>query len=387
MIWVAYSGGVDSHVLLHIAKQSFANVRAIHVNHNLQGADDQLQQHCTLICEQLNIPLHICKVSATPQTGQSPEDAARIARRNAWQQVLAPGDLLLLAHHADDQAETILFRLLRGAGAKGLSGMRQSSKLDQITLLRPLLNFTKAELIAYAKQHNLQWLQDPSNQDETIDRNYIRQQIMPMLQQRWPAAVQNINRAGEICADLVRCVAPQVIAKLQGMLEDGALDLKSFNAQSKFWQQELLRAWLQQHALVPSAKQLSIIMQQVIAARIDAKPQLKLGNKIMRRSKNKLYILEAMPSSAVFEQSWDLQQDLQLPDGRHLEAKQVFKDAQQIAYLSHQEVVVRTGTWGRKAKKIFQQHSIPPWERSQYPLVFANKRLVTIVGLWTSSII
>lgn len=384
-IWVAYSGGVDSHALLVLAKKCFPNVRAIHINHGTRAEDVQWQAHCTNVCEQLNLLLHSITVNATCKPAQSQEDAERSARRKAWQELLGTEDVLLVAHHAEDQAETILYRLLRGAGPQGLSGMQACTKLGAALLLRPLLHVSKQEILAFAKAQNLSWLEDISNQDNAFDRNYIRNMIMPLLQQRWPHATQSITRSGTICAQMIQGMAPLTNSKLNSMLtKDAALELKSFVQEDLVWQQEVLRAWLRMHDIIPSMQQLNLLKKQVIAARIDAMPELQIGAKVIKRSRNKLYVLDANePQNTEFAADWDLTSNLSLPSGQVLQPQQVFTQPI-LDKLRTQHVYVRMGVLGRKAKKIFQEHAIPTWERNRYPLVFANNRLVGVVGLWSS---
>lgn len=340
-IWVAYSGGVDSHVLLDLARHCFPNVRAVHINHGLSVLDDQWQRHCEIVCANFNIPLQAIRVNAVAKPGQSQENSARIARRNAWRNMLQDNDLLLLAHHADDQAETVLYRLLRGAGPKGLSGIKSKTKLGAATLLRPLLNITKAEILEYAHFNNLNWLQDQTNADNHFDRNYIRNNVLPIMLDRWPAAITSINRAAQLCGNAASLVTQQVSAKLQHIqLQDQTLDLLKLSAESQQWQYEILRLWLQGHDISPSLQQLKIISNEVIGARVDAQPEYIIADRVLKRSNNKLYLLARTAPSV--------------------------------------------STHGRKAKKIFQQHGIPPWERAKYPLVFEGDKLVAIVGLWSA---
>lgn len=340
-IWVAYSGGVDSHVLLDLARRSFPNVRAVHINHGLSVLDDQWQQHCEIVCNNLDIPLQSIRVDAVAKPGQSHENVARVARRNAWRAMLQENDLLLIAHHADDQAETILYRLLRGAGPKGLSGIKAKTKLGTATLLRPLLNITKTEILNYAQANNLNWLQDQTNSNNNFDRNYIRNTILPVMLRRWPAAIANINRSAQLCDRSVNLVAQQAAIKLQDiLLSDNTIDLLKLSREPQYWQHEVLRLWLYKSDITPSLQQLEIIFSEVIGARLDAQPEYIIANRILKRSNNKLYLL-----------------------------------ANQILPIS---------SHGRKAKKIFQQHGIPPWERANYPLVFADGKLVAIVGLWSA---
>jgi len=341
-IWVAYSGGVDSHVLLDLARRSFPNARAVHINHGLSTFDDQWQQHCEMVCAALDVPLQCIRVNAIAKPGQSQENIARIARRNAWRSMLIENDILLIAHHAEDQAETILYRLLRGAGPKGLSGIKSRTKLGAAILLRPLLDITKQQILEYAQINNLNWVQDQTNDSNSFDRNYIRNTILPVMLQRWPAAIANINRASELCDRAASLISQQAAAKLHNiLLTDNTLDLIKLSQESQHWQHEVLRLWLARCDITPSLQQLEIICSEVIGARIDAQPAYIIANWLLKRSNNKLYLLknEALPISI----------------------------------------------HGRKAKKIFQQHGIPPWERAKYPLVFADDKLVAIVGLWTAT--
>lgn len=386
-VWVAYSGGVDSHVLLNIARQCFNNIHAIHINHQQSEADDIWQAHCIQICAQLNIPLHCVSVNLQQFAAQSMELAARNARRQVWQQTLNAGDLLLLAHHADDQAETILYRMLRGTGPRGLVGMRECSKLGNISLMRPLLSFTKQEILQYAQAAKLQWLEDHSNANLAMDRNFLRQQVMPLLQTRWPRVTKNINRNGTICKQLLQNLDPHLQAALESMVgvDDRALNLLQLKQHNLQWQLELLRAWLILHDLYPSAKHLHLLLQEVIGARQDAQPQLQIGSKFIKRAQNKLYVtISKKTENLPYTLAWNIAQPLALPNGQSIVAEQMF-DQQQISTLTTHAITVHVGTIGHKAKKVFQQHAIPPWERHKFPLVFADQRLVGIVGLWSSS--
>lgn len=385
-VWIAYSGGVDSHVLLDIARRCFNNVRAIHVNHNLNNIDAQWQRHCESICAKLNIPLHVLTVDARPQPGQSPEEAARIARRAAWHSLLQTNDVLLLAHHADDQAETVLFRLLRGSGPKGLSGIKEISKIGAATIWRPLLNVGKQQLLEYAVANNLHWLEDATNENCQFDRNYLRHQIMPLMQQRWPKAVSNINRAAKLCSQLEELVGPQIKAILDTLsIEPSILDIQKLSNYPADIQKEVIRSWLLQQEIIPSSKHVTVILNEVVNAKSDAMPQYLLGNMLLKRSSGKLYLLPQTPDITYqYESEWDLQQELLLPNGNVLTVLDLPPNSDFISRLAKSVATVRLGNHGAKAKKIFQYHNIPVWERNKYPLIFADNRLVCIVGLWSS---
>lgn len=319
-IWIAYSGGVDSTVLMHIASKHYDNIHAVHINHGLNANACMWERHCASEAKKLGVPFTSLKVNAQPISGQSPEEAARNARYSAFKRLVADNDVLLTAHHADDQAETVLYRLLRGTGPKGLGAMQPKTINQGIKILRPMLDIKRDEILEYAKSENLSWIEDCSNNNQDFDRNFIRQRIMPLLKQRW-SAVTNINRAAGLCAELHTNIATEDV-----------LDLK-------FWQRETIRAWLHKHKLQPTLQQLNTILTEVVNARSDAQPRFVLGNKIICRSQNKLYVIS-------------------------------------------KDCAARKSTHGRPAKKIFQQFGIPPWERDNYKVIYQDGRLIEIVGLW-----
>lgn len=378
-IWVAYSGGVDSHVLLHLAKQYFPHVQAIHINHNQTEQDHIWQQHCIDVTDKLSIPLTCASVNLADFAKQSMELAARNARRQIWRQYCA-NDYVLLAHHATDQAETILYRFVRGSGPRGLSGMQKVATLGNVTLVRPLLEVCKEEIINYAKVNNLQWLEDTTNTDINITRNFIRHEVLPTLKKRWPKVVNNINRNGKINKNFLQTLDIELQRNLQACCKDGVLDLSQFHTFAKVWQQELLHTWLKMHNVYPNAKHMQTLFAEVINARSDAMPVLKIGAKVIQRGCSKLYVIEDCAKQIQnYSLSWELDKPIQLPDGRQFSAEDIFKTG--INALANKEITIKLGTIGRKAKKVFQQHAIPPWERNKYPLVFAGDRLVGIIGL------
>lgn len=292
-IWVAYSGGVDSHVLLHLASNSFKNVRAVHINHGLSPNASQWQRHCMDVCNNLEVELQCITVDATPAHKQSPEDAARQARRNAWQNLLGADDLLLTAHHAADQAETILYRLCRGTGPDGLQGMQQLTTIGAAALFRPFLNASKQQILDYALANNLQYIVDESNANNKFDRNYLRNIILPLITERWPAALSNINRSGALTAQLSKCLQPMLDDKLkQVLLEDNSIDIKKLLNFEKIWQQNILRAWLQIFGVTPSLQQITLVLQEVVNASPDAHPRFKLAHKLVTRNKKRLQVLD-----------------------------------------------------------------------------------------------
>ena len=203
---VAYSGGKDSHVLLDLLSRSERlkpKLGALHVNHGLSEYAKAWEQHCLEVCEALAIPLIRDVVDAKPQQGESPEEAARNARYRVFNSLpFDNNDCFLMAHHQNDQAETLLLQLFRGAGLAGLAAMPVWSELASgMKACRPLLNQPQARIDDYAKQHALSWVEDESNLDLRFDRNFLRHQIVPLLQQRWPSVASNISRSADHCAE------------------------------------------------------------------------------------------------------------------------------------------------------------------------------------------
>jgi tRNA(Ile)-lysidine synthase len=197
-ILVGFSGGLDSTVLLHLLCELLPpeRITAVHIHHGLSDNADDWQQHAKALCHSLGVSL-VTESVVVNQTGAGLESAARDARYKVFEECLVEDGLLLLGHHADDQVETVLFRLLRGSGARGLSGIPQYRAVGSGHLIRPLLSWPKSSLHAYAKSQQLAWIEDESNQLEQFDRNYLRHSVIPVLAQRWPDYVQGIMRTAE----------------------------------------------------------------------------------------------------------------------------------------------------------------------------------------------
>jgi len=254
--YIAFSGGLDSTVLLHLLAHHARNhptppLRAVHIHHGLQSAADAWPAHCQAICDPLGIELQVIPVRVGP--GASREQAARDARYAAFKQLLGPGDVLFTAQHRDDQAETVLLRLLRGAGLRGLSAMPGQRSLGQGYLARPLLDTSRQRLHDYACAHRLQWIEDPSNADLGFDRNYLRREVMPRLQQRWPQASQNLARGAQHLGEALGLLDELAMGDLAAAEQGAALrwagidslDLDVLKALSAARQRNALQYWLE----------------------------------------------------------------------------------------------------------------------------------------------
>ena len=399
--WVAFSGGVDSHVLLHAlaALRPLPGVAlgAVHVNHGLQADAGHWQEHCRAVCQALGLPCVDLRVDGRPAAGESPEAAARHARYEALREWLPAGHCLLTAQHQDDQAETLLLQLLRGSGVRGLAAMPPVTEFGAGHLLRPLLAFTRQSLVVYARHHDLQWIEDPSNADTGIDRNYLRHRIMPVLRERWPAASETLARSAGHCAgaaDLLAVLAGQDIAALSpGGAE--TLPVTGLQELPPDRRRNALRHWIAARGgPLPSTADMSRVEADILDSRRDAEPCVRFGRYEIRRYRDRLYLVAQSPvppQDRVLE--WNPEVPLELPDaGGVLSAREVSgggirrSDTQRAVQVAFRRGGERCRPAGRRhhhvLKKLLQEQGMPPWERRRLPLIYIDDRLAAVAGLW-----
>ncbi len=394
--WIALSGGVDSIVLLHaLAQLNLECIRAVHIHHGLQIEADQWVEHCQQFCDHLNVPLTVLQVDARPGPGESPEAAARHARYRAFESLLKPGDQLLTAHHQQDQAETFLLRALRGSGPCGLASMRPYRPLGEGQLLRPLLAVSQQALLNYAEAQQLNWMEDPSNQWLDADRNFLRQQIFPLLNQRWPAAASTLSRSSTHCAEA---------DQLQKQWGGDALALLTVDEPLPLLEGEpvqqlklRIRSWLDLNRVdPPNTVHMTRILDELVNAREDATPLVSWrgldGAPVqLRRFRQALY-LQQFWGKPLFESiEWDLQQPLMVTAYRQLLATPVQGAGISVASLQGRSVTIRWRSGGerccvagskqrRTLKNLLREAAIPPWERGQIPLLYVGDELAAVVG-------
>lgn len=390
---VALSGGLDSVCLLHWLATAPPNklvtkpILAVHINHGLQEEADAWQRHCKELCNQLGIELHSFAVEIDP--GGSLEENARKARYLAFAAFLEPGDLLLLAHHADDQVETILFNLFRGSEALGIRGMPETRALGGARLYRPFLDIRRSELEAYAERNRLGWVEDSSNQDLTMDRNYLRHKVLPVITARFPGAdkalLNGLKRdqgAAALIQDIARSDLKTVITQRGGLLLPA---LKDFTGRRIV---NLLLEYLRQKNLpFPSGSLLRECADVMLHARQDAVPVLAWLSCEFRRHGDILYVLRALESlDTRLRTSWDPLTKLQIAGGVLIAE---LKEGQGMRAENMHSLEVRLRQGGekiqlnrsRRIKKLFQENSVPEWLRSRIPLIFRDDQLVAIPGI------
>ncbi len=422
---VAYSGGVDSHVLLHLLADlknhnpCLPEILAVHIDHQLQTeVSQQWAEHCQSQAQLLNIPIKIYQVNIDCSAGESLEDKARQARYQVFENLLEKDDVLLMGHHMDDQVETLMLRLLRGSGSKGLAAMPASRVLAKGQLFRPLLAVSRNDIEVYAKHHSLNWIEDGSNQDETFDRNFLRQRLLPVLAERWPSYRQPLVRSAELSAESALLNTELAVLDMERLALNScspSLSIAVLKTLSISRQKNLLRYWIEQRQLaMPSAQKLQAIIDQVIAAADDAQPLLCWSNHDcsveVRRFKHQLFIIPALSNvdtAACYP--WSVDQVLNIEGIGELMFESVAsRDDVMIkvnnsnfigldkGLLERGELSVSFRQGGERCKPAGRQHSqslkkllqemhVEPWLRDRIPLLYIDDELAAVVGYWICS--
>ncbi len=358
---VGLSGGVDSVVLLHLLKARAArggfSLRALHVHHGLSPNADRWAAQCRGFCRRLGVPLSVVKAKVR-RTGQGLEAAAREARYNAFRK--AKGEVLALAHQLDDQAETVLMNLLRGAGLRGASGMPLVASLGKKMLVRPLLGVPREAITAYARAHGLQWVEDESNRDESLARNFVRRRVGPVLAKRFPRWREALARAA-----------------------------RHF-AQREVQASDLLRAFLRERGLrAPSEARLAEMLRQLAGS--GAGTELRHDGAHLRLYRDQVFVLGLEPLGPFAPVRWNGEKRLALPAlGGELRFRR--KRGGGFSLPGKQGIEIRLRAGGerlqpdprrphRTLKNLFQEAGIPPWRRERLPLLYCGERLVCVPGL------
>lgn len=386
-VLVGYSGGLDSSVLLHwlqrCAQAAAQPLRALHVHHGLQPQADAWGLHCQQQCERWGLPFVQRRVAVTRDSGLGLEGAARQARRDAFGAELAAGETLALAQHQDDQAETFLLRALRGSGVDGLAAMAPESQLHSQRLWRPLLAVPRSALLAYATEHGLQWVEDPSNASDQAERNFLRLQVLPLLRQRWPHAAAALAGSAAHAGQLRAMLQEEDQELLQhAQVAPKVLSLELLGQMSEARRARVLRAWTSSHlAQTPPANVLRQLQTEVLGATSDRAAQVRWGTHVIRQWRNHLYLLPAqlpeLPRS--WQQTWDGSAPLVLPDGGQLRllGAACFDTALQVRARQGGERILLSGRDHPHAlKDCLQREHLAPWRRAQLPLLFDGSTLL-----------
>lgn len=401
-VLIGYSGGLDSHALLHAAvsansRRSDVSLEAVHVDHGLQEQSRSWAQHCAQVCEKYGIHLNTVEADVANKYAESVqknglEAAAREARYQAFQKGMRQGDFVLLAQHADDQAETFLLQALRGSGPDGLSAMQPRRKFGDGLLCRPLLSCTRKELEAFARREKLDYVTDNSNTDTRFDRNFLRHEIMPLLAKRWPSSNQTLARSASRCHAASNLLLGLAASDLVGSKQEGALELdtrlllelpleRRFNA---------LRLWVRHRGYrLPSLKMLrhvdSDLLQSAAEAGVVGCPEYEF-----RRYRHTLYLMDPRPRlQAGFEHAWPAHiNSLNIPE-INVELRRAELEQLGVFVPAGASVSVRSRRGGelipmgnpvihKSVKKLLQEAQVPPWQRASYPLIYVDDELAAV---------
>lgn len=399
---VALSGGVDSVVLLHAMRALrdsglVRSLRAVHADHGLQAASSGWASHCRSLCARADVSFEVVELGLVAQPGASVEAHARDARYAAFARLLRAGEWLLTAHHRDDQLETVLIQLLRGAGAAGLAAMPARAPLGAGWHARPLLGIDRAEIAAYAAEHALAFLHDPMNESPRLDRGWLRRELLPRLRSRWPAAAATVARSACHLAQATRLLAELAAADAQGIREGSRLSVAGLVRLSRDRQANLLRWWIHERGLrPPPAARLEAVLDELLTARADAQPLVRWPEGELRRYRGRLYAmrpLPAIPSAAMPSPVGGLR----LPLGAGCGEFTLLPGAAgtiRAALPVPLEIRFRRGGESlrpalarprKRLKDLCQEAGIVPWMRGRLPLVYAGDRLVAVADLWVEA--
>ena len=398
---VAYSGGGDSEVLLHaqadLGQRLGAPLAAAHVCHGLQHEAEAWIDHCRRSCERLGVDLSLVRVQVEPVSGESLEAVARSVRYSALAGAMEPGDLLVTAHHQDDQAETLLLQLLRGSGLSGLAAMPELAPFPPGRLGRPMLGFPRGALRAYAEAVGLDWVEDPSNRDLGRDRNFLRHRILPGLAERWPSYADTFSRSARHCAEakaLIDDVAHAEIGRRRGSTP-GSLSIARLSELDGPRLRAVLRSWIAERGfLPPDVNHLDRVEREVLSARGDRNPLVAWRGCEIRRFRDLVFALPPLPPLPPTDGLGWVGESVLLPCGlgtlRAVSGAVSGIDPGAWAAGTLRVVFYRASRLcrplgkdhRRTLKNLFQERGIPAWIRPYVPLILLDGELVAVGDLW-----
>ncbi len=392
---IALSGGLDSIVLLDIlAKIKHTipfNLCALHVHHGLSKNADDWANFCVQRCSQLNVTLHVEHVNVKT-TKLGIEAAARALRYQALFDFKVNGNLLdyiVTAHHLDDQAETLLLQLCRGAGIKGLASMAMVDNARR--LLRPLLNISRAAIQNYALAQGLTWCEDESNSNTDFDRNFLRNEVLPLLGSRYSAIHTKLARAASHIAEANDLLDTLAALDVQDLLTDNSLCLRGLAHLNIARIKNVLRWWFASNRLMmPNTMHLDEIVQQLLHAKQDANINIQLQHLTLKRYQQRAYLVKPLNKQAV-EMVWKGEASVNLLDGNVLCFEQKLGTGLSLKLLDDQLLVsnirqpkvfkISANRPSKTLKHLYQEAGIPPWQRTQIPLIYFKNTLVYIPNI------
>ena len=398
---IAFSGGLDSCVLLHalcpLRGLLGLPLHAVHVDHGLHPDSSSWAQRAQQTCDRLKIPCTVERVQVTQIREHGLEDAARRARYACLARHVGKGEVLLTAHHADDQAETVLLQLLRGAGVHGLAAMPAVTAFHAGRLARPLLGFTRGQLATYARQENLQWIDDTSNENLRLSRNYLRHQGFPLLEAHWPEVSRRIARSAGMAAEAAELLDELAKSDLSTCcsMEKAKLSVAALRGLPPPRRRNLVRYWLRRQGFqAPSAMHLDQVLMQVMRDPRSNRAVIRWPGAEVCRYRDELIALRPRGATdSGWRIRWKLTDPLEIPGVGFLRAEKSQGDGLSHERIGQSSIIVGLRQGGEicrlpgrahhhKLKKLFQEAGIPPWERNRLPLVYVNGDLAAIGDRW-----
>ncbi len=400
-IVVALSGGVDSTALLLTLadqRESLAALRALHVNHHLMPNAGAWVRHCRRLARSLRVPLTILDAAVSTDTARALEERARTARYRVLAAALRPHEVLVTAQHADDQAETVLLQLLRGAGVAGLAAMPAVAPLGAGYLVRPLLGVRRAAIERYVRARQVSWVEDESNDDLQRARNFLRHRVLPALSEQWPGAVRTLARSARHLAAADQLLEERAREDLARAADGVGLAVTRLRALALPRRKNLLRHWITTRGFrVPDARRLDEIAGPMLAARYDAQPQVTWDSAQLRRVAGRLELhrlAEHAPLAVTWR--WRLDAPYDLPGNRGRIVLQSDRQGPIDLDLLPAALDVRPRVGGerirpgrrarqRTLKALLQEAGLTPEERAQLPLFWRDGQLLLVGDRWTDA--
>ena len=398
-ICISLSGGVDSIVLLYALNQCLdkvSSIRAIHINHNLVKNSQSWAEFCKKTCDQIQIQIDIHSVKVNTTEGFGIEAAARKARYQKLQGSIQDGEWLMTAHHQDDQLETVLLRMARGTGIEGLQGIQKQFNFGRGNIIRPLLDISKNEILGYARQKNLDWVEDTSNKETYFDRNFLRMKVIPTLKERWPAFSSSISRLSDISSQTSILLKELAEQDLGLNYPTKNLDTEIFKNKSIGRVINIIRFMILKNEMsVPSMKVLNSGVNTLLNPK-SVNPSMVWDNYCIKRYLDKLYFLqlsELQPNQSNELMNWSIDEPLVLDEngstlaatiakGKGLSLKKCNKNLD-VQFRQGGESIRPVGhKITKKLKKLFQENHILPWVRDKIPLLYKKNELIGVGDLW-----
>lgn len=397
---IALSGGVDSVVLLHIlatlSKEMSFTLSAVHVNHGMSSNATLWSKFCCDLCHSYGISIYIAYLKIKKVIGESLEATAREERYRVFNQIQA--NYVVLAQHIDDQAETLLLQLFRGAGIKGLSGMpivRKQPPISVPQILRPLLEISRNKIETYGRLNKLNWINDESNDSVIFNRNYLRHEILPLVKKRYPNYPKTLLRVSRHFSEASLLLDELAAIDSEHCLVSGKLQVDRMRILSFPRAKNILRYNLLQQGIIPPSKvKLETILHQILTAEPDSQPHISFGNAEIRCHKGSIYILPdktLLPGSTHYVWNGETHLVLHHFNGA-IHFTEVTSQGINQKIISTDLITIRARKGGerfmpacnrprRSLKNLLQEASIPPWERNSLPLMFYGEKLIWVPGI------